>query len=89
MKHRSQRGEWRAAAILALFLAVLLLAGCGPQTSQPTATQTPASPPAAIPAPTAPPAPEPTPEPRFHSILKSYSAGGCPARRTSGAALPG
>ena len=52
MKHRSQRGERRAAAILALFLAVLLLAGCGPQTPQPTATQPPASPPSAPPAPT-------------------------------------
>ena len=83
MKHRSQRGEWRAAAILALFLAVLLLAGCGPQTPQPTATLSPASPPAAT------PAPEPTSEPRFHMILKSYSAGGCPEHRTSGAALPG
>ena len=68
MKHRSQRGEWRAAAILALFLAVLLLAGCGPQTPQPTATQPPASPPAATPAPTAPPAPEPTPEEGCKSI---------------------
>ena len=89
MKHRLQRGKRRAAAILALFLAVLLLAGCEPRTPQSTATLTPASPPAATPAPTAPPAPEPTPEPSFHMILKSYSAGGCPARRTSGAALPG
>ena len=63
MKHRLQRGKRRAAAILALFLAVLLLAGCGPQTPQPTATLAPASPPAATPAQTATPAPEPTPEP--------------------------
>ena len=69
MKHRSQRGERRAAAILALFLAVLLLAGCGPQTPQPTATLTPASPPAATPAPTAPPAPEPTPEPEGEKLV--------------------
>lgn len=69
MKHRSQRGERRAAAILALFLAVLLLAGCGPRTPQPTATLTPASPPAATPAPTAPPAPEPTPEPEGEKLV--------------------
>ena len=69
MKHRSQRGQKRAAAILALFLAVLLLAGCGPQTPQPTATQPPASPPAATPAPTAPPAPEPTPEPEGEKLV--------------------
>jgi ABC-type glycerol-3-phosphate transport system substrate-binding protein len=69
MKHRSQRGERRAAAILALFLAVLLLAGCGPQTPQPTATQPPASPPSATPAPTAPPAPEPTPEPEGEKLV--------------------
>ncbi len=69
MKHRSQRGERRVAAILALFLAALLLAGCGPQTPQPTATLTPASPPAAPPAPTAPPAPEPTPEPEGEKLV--------------------
>ncbi len=69
MKHRSQRGERRAAAILALFLAVLLLAGCGPQTPQPTATPTPASPPAATPAPTAAPTPEPTPEPEGEKLV--------------------
>ena len=69
MKHRSQRGERRAAVILALFLAVLLLAGCGPRTPQPTATQPPASPPAATSAPTAPPAPEPTPEPEGEKLI--------------------
>ena len=69
MKHRLQRGKRRTAAILALFLAVLLLAGCGPRTPQPTATLTPASPPAATPAPTAPPAPEPTPEPEGEKLV--------------------
>ncbi len=75
MKRSTMQKRRYAAAVTALFLAFLLLAGCGPQSPAqttspapaPAAADTPA--PTAVPAPNAAPTPEATPEPAAEALV--------------------
>ena len=69
MKHLLQRRQKLTSAILALLLGFLLMAGCGPQTPQPTLSPVPTPSPTGTAVPTSAATPEPTPEPKSEKLV--------------------